>query len=203
MRSRIIVLLACLLAIAAAAVSAAEFSAEVYSGAPGSKELSRTGKVFVGSRMVRIDASAQGQKMSTITRLDRKVFWMLDPAKKQYMEIPITRAALADPASDAALLERCTKKNLGKEKVGGFVCEKALYTDKGGQGVKITRWFSKELNWPVKTQISMPDGKSMVQETRNVKMGKQAASLFEIPKGYKKQQPPKQSQSAPSGKKPR
>lgn len=203
MRTRTVGLLAALLAAIAVAASAADFSAEVFSGAPGSKQLSRAGTVYVSAKMIRIDASARGQKMTTITRLDKKVFWMVDPAKKQYMEIPITRAELADPASDAVLLQRCTKKNLGKEKVGGFECEKALYTDKGGQGVKITRWFSKKLNWPMKTQISTSDGKTMVQETRNVKMGKQAASLFEIPKGYKKQQPPKQQAPVPSGKKPR
>ena len=73
-----------------------------------------------------------------------------------------------------------------KSKIPGFTCEKAQYTSPQRPGAKITRWYSKDLDWAVKTEMIMGPGMSRSEELKNVKVGRQPASLFELPRGYKK-----------------
>jgi outer membrane lipoprotein-sorting protein len=78
-----------------------------------------------------------------------------------------------------------TKKSLGTAKVSGFVCDKFQLTYKNKQMGTSTVWFAKRLDWPIKTETKTVHG-TVVTECKSVKMGGQSASLFEIPKGYKK-----------------
>ena len=48
---------------------------------------------------------------------------------------------------------------------------------------KVYQWWATDINFPIKTEDV--DGQ-WKQEYKNIKMGKQDDSLFEIPAGYKK-----------------
>lgn len=165
------------------ACAAADFSADMVMGGGGTPV---KGKIYVSSKMFRQDMSAANYKQITILRSDKRVAYIIYPTRKEYSEIRDSRIAGQNPRSDAFLTRMGVKKVLGKEKVNGFTCEKAVYTFKNRPGDKITRWFSKDLDWVMKTEMKMGAASPRSEEIKNVKIGKQPASLFEVPKGYKK-----------------
>lgn len=164
------------------ACMAASFSADIYSGP---KSMAKTGKVYSNGKMIRMEMKAGEHLQIMIVRLDKKKIWMLNPGSKEYTEMPVTKPELADPRSEAMLMRNATKKELGTETVSGYSCRKTAYVTKSGPKGMATRWYSQKLDWPVKTHVQMPDGRTFTQELRNIKLGNQASSLFEIPKGYK------------------
>jgi len=195
-RTLAISIAACLMLAVGCACIAADFSADLYSG---SKTLTKMGKIYVTGKMIRVDMTTQGKTRSTIVRLDKKVVWMIDPSLKQYMEMPIKDLAMADPRNDAMLSKNATKKKLGTEKVSGYVCEKTAYVSKQTPRGMATRWYSKKLDWPLKTVVSTPDRQSHSSEMRNIKVGKQPSTLFSVPKGYKKMTAPQPGQRGKPG----
>jgi hypothetical protein len=193
----------CLLLAAGCACLAADFSADVYAGP---KALQKQGKIYTSGKMIRVETTMGGSQI-TIMRPDKKMAWLISPATKQYVEAPMTRPEMMDPRSDKMFTQNATKKNLGKETVSGFSCEKTVYTFKGmpgnsksGAGQQAIRCYSSKLDWPIRTQMIAP-GRTFVQELRNIKLGKQPATLFVVPKGYKKMAMPTPS-GTPGGKMP-
>lgn len=188
--------------LAASACVGADFSADLYAGGKDQKMTvapKKVGRIYAAAKMIRQEINpSPKQHMITIIRLDKKMLWALNPATKEYVEMRIPGSSMADPRSDAALAKQATKKSLGTEKVGGYTCQKTEYVLRGGKGQKMVRWFSSKLNWPIKMQISLPGGKVATQEVRNVKIGRQATSLFEVPKGYKKTQMPQPKPGGPN-----
>lgn len=187
----------CLLLGAEFACLAADFSADVYEGP---KALQKMGKIYTSGKMVRAELTV-GTPRVTIIRPDKKLVWVITPGTKQYIEAPITSPAMMDPRSDNMFVQQSTVKSMGTETVSGYSCKKTMYTFKGATGKnkamagqQAIRCYSSKLDWPIKTQMMAP-GKSYIQELRNIKIGKQPASLFEIPKGYKKT-----ASQMPSGK---
>lgn len=166
-----------------AVCAAADFSADTAMTGGG---VPMTGKVYVSGKMFRQDVNTASFKQITILNADKKVAYIIYPTRKEYAEIRDPRIAAQNPRSDAELTKMATKKAMGKEKVNGFMCEKAVYTVKKSPSNKITRWFCKDLNWVMKTEMKMGTMGTRVEEMKNVKIGKQPASLFEVPKGYKK-----------------
>jgi hypothetical protein len=64
------------------------------------------------------------------------------------------------------------------------MCDKYQITqDVGGRKTVIYQWISKDYLFPIKSAAA--DG-SWSTEFKNFKPGKQPASLFELPAGYKK-----------------
>ncbi|MGC8862632.1 MAG: DUF4412 domain-containing protein [Armatimonadota bacterium] len=163
---------------------AAEFSADTVTKM---KDASITGKLFVQGKKIRQEMSMGPNKRIVIVRPDKKVTWMIDPKSKTYVEMPVG-PRMMDPSilkDEAELKKLAVKKNLGTEKVNGFVCDKFQLTYKDKNMGSAIVWVSKQLEWPLKTESKSPHG-TMVAEAKNVKVGKQSPSLFEIPKGYKK-----------------
>jgi|YNPNPStandDraft_1061719.scaffolds.fasta_scaffold34252_1 outer membrane lipoprotein-sorting protein len=163
---------------------AAEFSADTITTTPG---MSMNGKLFVQGKKIRQEVNMGSMKHIVIFRPDKNVTWMLDPKSKTYVEMP-ARPRMMDPSilkDEAEMKKLGVKKNLGTEKVNGFVCDKFRLTYKDKSMGSSTVWVSKQLEWPLKTESKGPRG-TMVAETKNIKVGKLPSSLFEIPKGYKK-----------------
>jgi hypothetical protein len=121
--------------------------------------------------------------------LDKGVTWSLMPEDKMYMEMPGIGKEATDPEIEKKIKDMAEKKSLGKEKISGYVCEKYqyIYHDKS-LGV-LTQWFSKRLNYPIKTEYKT-ESYHMLIEYKNIKEGRIADSLFEIPSGYQKMQLP-------------
>ena len=117
-----------------------------------------------------------------ITRMDKKVIWNIMPAQKMYMEIPFNLKN--QPLVEEKLQGEIERKQVGTETVNGHPTKKYLITYKSVKKTdQLYQWWATDINFPVKS--SAVDG-SWTQEYRNIKMGSQPNSLFEVPSGYNK-----------------
>jgi hypothetical protein len=123
-----------------------------------------------------------------IVRKDKGKMWMLSKSTKTAMEMPINDEMLKD--MNKARVDRSKLKQIGEETVDGYVCDKYLTT---GSGPAATTWVAKENGLPIKIQAA-----GTVIEFKNIKVGKQPASLFEVDPGYKLTQMPDMSKMAPN-----
>lgn len=157
--------------------SAIEFSADTVMSASGR---TMKGKIFIKDKKMRMEN--QGQPGYNIVRGDKNLMWMVMPANKSYMEM------MSDPSKKPKTEEKIpgeiSRKKLGSEKIDGHSNDKyeVTYTNKGKTD-KIYQWLATDINFPIKT--AAVDG-SFTQEYKNIKMGGQDDSLFEVPSGYKK-----------------
>ncbi len=162
-----------------AAASAAEFSGDMVNT---SKAGVVNQKFFISGDKTRME-SAQG---IAIARLDKKVMWMLMPAQKMYMEMPLDPYRV--PATSEKYPGEIERTLIGKETIDGRMTEKyrIVYT---AAGIKTTiyQWIAPDLILPVKTAAE--DG-SWMMEYKNIKTGSQPDSLFELPAGYSKMEMP-------------
>ena len=115
-------------------------------------------------------------------RFDRKVMWNLMPAQKMYLEMP--GASLSDWTSWADT-QGVQRESLGMEQVGEYHCEKfRVHMEVLGKAATALDWDAKELEGlAVKSQ---DEKGTWSTEYKNVKLGPQDPSLFEIPAGYQK-----------------
>jgi hypothetical protein len=141
-----------------------------------------TGKVYAIENAMRSDAEDKGKKSISIIRFDRKVMWVLMPEQKMYLEMPWGDPAEWAVAAKGAQVQR---EPLGPEQVGAFHCDKSRVTAtyQGLTGTYI-EWAAKELDGFV---LKRQDEKgSWSTEYKNVQLGAQDPSLFELPAGYQK-----------------
>lgn len=155
--------------------AAAGFSADVFSH--HGKDTMQ-GKMYFGQEKIRFETSG----MITITRMDKKLVWLLMPTEKMYMEQPIRlENVVAGAEKVPGEVERTF---LGQETVNGYAANKYRITIQSeGKRQSILQWLTVDGNLPVKTAAA--DGRWW-QEFRNISLGEPDASLFEIPEGYKK-----------------
>ena len=155
--------------------SAADFAADVVGqGEQGAM----SGKMYVHGEGVRMEMA----QAVTITRMDKKVVWILMPSEQMYMEQPLNpRDAVMSGAAKSGETER---KSLGPDTVDGKQTEKFQVTyDYEGTRSSVYEWVEPSLGMPIK--VAAVDG-SWWMEYHNVKTGPQDASLFEVPSGYQK-----------------
>ena len=165
---------------------AAEFSADLIIDNPQGKF---TGKVYIKGDKIRQEILKEDMKHVIILRLDKGVTWNLMPKDKMYMEIPGIGKEATDPEIEKKIKDMAEKKSLGKEKVGGYVCEKYQYIYHDQSLGVLTQWFSKKLNYPIKTEYKAA-AYYMLTEYKNIKEKRIPDSLFEIPSSYQKMQLP-------------
>ncbi len=172
----------CLLAILAASPAfaakpvpqlSADYSADTEMTENGKTQA--TGKVFQSGKKQRMEMSGS----VSITRLDKKVMWQLMPEQKSYMEMPLSPQNIPPTEKSGAEMTE-----MGSETVNGVSATKYKVVSKdGGKKSESFIWFTKE-GIMVKTEGHY-EGKTVGSELKNLKIGKQDASLFEIPAGYK------------------
>ncbi len=156
------------------AFSAGGFSADMVSRSQGQQV---EGKIYFS------EGKARMEMMQTImiTRLDRKVSWMIMTSEKMYMEQPFDPSVTAKVSKEMpGELERVP---LGAETVDGKPAQKFKVTySQNGRQDSIYQWIGAS-DFPVKVEAT--DGSWSV-EYRNVTVGPQPDSLFEVPDGYQK-----------------
>lgn len=161
---------------------AVEFSADTVMT---HKEISMTGKIYYKTDKFRTDMLTP-QEMSTITRMDKKVIWNIMPEQRMYMEMPLNLEN--KPKVEEKFEGETDRKHVGNETVDGHPSKKYLITYRGeNKQEQVYQWWATDINFPVKTAAI--DG-SWAQEFKNIKMGAQPNSLFEVPSGYRKIQLP-------------
>lgn len=165
-----------------------EYSADMVIESGG---VSSTGKVYHGlGGKDRWEMNAQGAKAITISRTDKKVAWILMPEQKMYMEMGIEESAKNTQGTNVNDCEM-DFSSLGDENVNGVKATKNRVSgscppdDVDYEG---TMWITKD-NIVVKmASVTTVDGKrtNITMDLKNLDIGKQDASLFEIPAGYQK-----------------
>ncbi len=160
-----------------------EFSADTVMKFGG---MTQRGKIYVSNNKWRTDMSIRGKKMTSIIRADKKVVWSLMPGQKTYMEMKYSEDNVK--GLKTKMPGEMKRKKIGSGKVNGIMCDKYEITyQSGGKSEKVYQWISKDMI-PVKTKAA--DGSWSV-EYKNIKRGKQPASVFDLPAGYKKFKMPK------------
>lgn len=124
-----------------------------------------------------------GGKSVVITRLDKGLVWVLLPSEKMYMETPISQRKSNPLGMDPDTVVK--RQRIGKDTVDGHPCikEKVTVKDAGGGNESMYYWEAQDIGWPVKAEAL--DG-SWSYTYKDIKVGRQDPSLFEVPKGYSK-----------------
>ncbi|UVT17801.1 MAG: DUF4412 domain-containing protein [Nitrospira sp.] len=165
----------------------AEYSAEEVVETADS--MSKT-KVYSTPTMERREMSEGGQQMIAITRHDKKVVWNLMPEEKMYMEMSIGQSAAKKEEKTDLSAYKIEQTPMGQETLNGIVMNKGkmIMTGKDGSKMGGFMWTTKEGIIAKMDALSVEKGKKdrFKLEMSNLKIGKQPADLFEIPKGYEK-----------------
>lgn len=165
----------------AAGQSTAEYSADSYmETSDGVME----GTVNVAPGKERREYLMDGEKSLMIMRHDKKVTWMLRPEEKMYMEMSLGKGGRKDDLSGYKI----DQTTVGPETVNGIKTTKSkvIMTRDNGDKFGGFWWTSKEGIVVKMDTISVTKGSKdrLKIELKNLKIGKQDPSLFEIPAGY-------------------
>jgi hypothetical protein len=122
-------------------------------------------------------------KMTSITRRDQNLIYMVYPDMKAYTEMPIheTNAPASEYKADVT--------KLGEETINGHNCikNKVVVTGPDGSTRESTLWNATDLNkFPIKIQMASKEGGNMVLLFNDVKLEKPDASLFDPPADFTK-----------------
>jgi hypothetical protein len=132
----------------------------------------------------------------TISLGDQKKSTMMSTVSKTYYEQPIQDREKAPDVYDPDMV--FDKKKVGTETIDGHPCIKYDATfyrkSKPAEKYKATLWEAQDLkDFTIQTEITMPAGQKspdaggkVVMKYKDVKVGAATASLFEVPKDYKK-----------------
>jgi hypothetical protein len=135
------------------------------------------------------------QDIYTITDGGTQKTFMVNPQSKTYYEQVQQKRGEAPSVYDPNVVME--KKKLGSETVDGHPCVKSEMTfyhkDTPTQKFKGTIWEAQDLGGlPIRTEIIVEAMKKaggsgkMVSEMKEIKVGGATASMFEVPKDYKK-----------------
>lgn len=148
-------------------------------------QIQHTGMLYVTPDKVRMEnpRGGDGPAMTVIVRRDLQKNWILNTQKKTYLERPLNEEEMQS-AVDKMIKDR-QSEDLGTEKVNGYQCHKKRVTvTTEFMGFKRRNrsvvWISDQFDFPLRTQ----DEEGMVTELTDIKKGRPAKGLFEIPAGY-------------------
>jgi hypothetical protein len=144
-----------------------------------------SGKMYAKQDKFRMDFKYPDD-VSAINRLDKKILWNVMHREKMYIEMPLDQKN--KPRVEEKFEGEIERKLVGKETIDGHPAEKYLITYIANDTKQqVYQWWATDIRFPVKT--SAVDG-SWEQEYKNIKIGSQPDSLFEVPAGYTKFQMP-------------
>jgi len=150
------------------------------------------GKVYHAASKERREMGQGGENMIMIMRQDKKVVWNLMPTQHMYMEMSMEGGA-GDKKQGPEVNDYDFEQTVvGEETVNGVKTTKykIIMKPKKPNGTKMGgfMWSTKDGILVKLDAIAVDGGKKarMKTELTNLKVGKQDASLFEVPAGYNK-----------------
>jgi hypothetical protein len=165
--------------------------AETYEERPGGKLLNKMWVSADGN--YRQESTDESGTFINIFRRDSMAVYRLDPAKKTCLVIKWSQISDPNKMFGAKMTESENTKAefIRTENVEGYECEYWKYTTttKMSNGQSQTtyyhQWIYKPLNTWIRQSVN-PYGNSPREIKRNIRQGAQSASLFTIPKDYKR-----------------
>jgi hypothetical protein len=143
------------------------------------------GRVHVAPGKERRETVIDGDKAVLITWEDKKALWMLFPEEKAYLE---TKPGESPDKGDLSGFQ-VEQTVVGPEKVDGIDTVKSKIVAKGPQGKYGGFWWTTPDGIVVKVEmLSVEKGSKdrIKMQLKNLKIGRQDPSLFEVPRGWKK-----------------
>lgn len=205
MRTRFLALAAVALPLTGvwAAPSDVDFSATALQTMPQKGTV--TGKLYVSKNKMRQEAAQGGQTRITITDWEKNTVWILNPNRKEYVEMKGpgggTAAGGRPPMPDEAGHPcqqpnsglKCTK--LGSESVNNRTTDKwEVIAIQGKDSFRSVMWVDQRLRTPIRAEFQG----GAQSELRDVMEGPQPADLFVVPTDYKKVELPQGQPGAPA-----
>lgn len=146
--------------------------------------------IYSTPTMERDEINQGGQKMIIIKRHDKKLMWTVMLEEKMYMEMAINAKASGKEDKSDLSAYKIEQTPMGQETVNGIVMNKGKMVMTGKDGSKMGgfMWTTKEGIIAKLDALSVEKGKKdrFKLELLNLKIGKQPAHLFEVPKGLEK-----------------
>jgi hypothetical protein len=175
--------------------SAYPAAADMYTGpgfsgslwiAEGGGGVQQMGTVHAGEDGFVLNMEVQGQQISSLMKWDSEIVWSLIHGQRMYMEVPPEQSGW-EPYEARACSGYEDGEKLGADTVSGRATEKWRCTGQtavpeGEQPVDATVWYDPELEMAVRSVDDAGD----IFEVRDIAVGAQDATLFEIPDGYQK-----------------
>jgi hypothetical protein len=141
------------------------------------------GKVYAAKDKERTETSMRGMTSVMILRKDKQLGYMLMPAQKMYQQLELAQAQAQSggghPADEVDITE------VGTDTIEGQATTKYKLVLKDGSAGGFM-WFTKD-GIMMKMDTVMKKGRNKSRMTltlRNLQIGAQDASLFEVPAGY-------------------
>lgn len=175
----------------APAAQAVEFAAKLEQTNGG--EVTQ-GAVLVSGVKFRLDILNQAGLITTISRPDLDLVWVINIGDQSYIEVKGVR--LGPTAGEAATKELekvADKKELGQEKISDFECTKIQYTYRDKRRGKVIQWVADKLNYPIKTVQETARGQ-VTSLFKEIKITEVDPVMFEVPKNFRKLEPPQKQQ---------
>jgi len=166
-----------------------DYAADVVMTADGDKV---DGKIMRATGKERRELTVEGEIEIIVIRLDRRLVWSLAPDDKLYVESSLDEALGRVPGPAGKPREaQLTVTALGSETIDGLHATKKKVSGKEGDGspVEGTVWMSDQgIVLRAESDIVDEDGKHHMlrMELKNLRIGPQNSTLFEIPAGYKR-----------------
>jgi hypothetical protein len=158
---------------------ALEFSATMVSTGSGH---TATSKMYAKSGKYRSELGGSSG-MYTIVRPDLNKVWTVMAVNKSYMEMTIKKDQESKLPSEKVKGE-VSRKVVGTETIDGHPTTKYEVTTKMDDKTMTSyQWWAKDINFPIKS--AAVDG-SWTVTYKDIKIGNQPDSLFELPAGYTK-----------------
>jgi hypothetical protein len=133
--------------------------------------------------------------VTTISRPDKQVSWIVYGGLKSYFESPLT------DKTDTAGVDDFTAvaTEMGKEVFDGHSCvkNKIVVSDKNSNTNEFTVWTATDLkNFPIRIETPQPGGGRTVFSFKDVSFAKPDAGEFEPPAGFTKYASPQEMMQA-------
>jgi len=150
-------------------------------------EMTMKARIYHAPGKERREQAIGDLKQVFITRKDKNVAWVVMPEEKMYMEMPFAQAKENDMDLSSYKIERTP---VGEETVEGVKTTKSKVVMTGPDGANFDGFL-----WTTPDGVTMKidavaRGKGekarMKMTLKNLKIGKQDPTLFEIPAGYQK-----------------
>ncbi|MDH4230520.1 MAG: DUF4412 domain-containing protein [Nitrospirota bacterium] len=162
-----------------------EYSADTYFE---TEEMSFSGRTYQAlNGKQRQEINMEGSRQITITRMDKKLIWVLMPNTKTYMEMSINEGK-----KESRDVHDCDvdQKNAGTETVNGVKATRSKVSMSCPDGQYTgDMWVTKEGIMVKMDAAGKAEGSKTVRmktELKNLKIARQDPALFEIPAGYTK-----------------
>src|SRR5690606_5250072 len=130
------------------------------------------------------EMTVEGQTFTAIIREDREVLWTLMPQQNMYLEVSFDAREIGSGGAFEGA-EVLQSRALGSEEVNGQRTTRYELTvrDPSGETASGALWATADMI-PVKMDMVVEGGGHVVLELRDIQVGPQPDSLFDVPAGY-------------------